>query len=571
MRLLLSAFLICAVLVPFRARAGDGSSVTAPQQIAPWQGGFILLPEGTLKRFVHGALQGPGPGVGNYWQTSGDGGNTWSEKVFAYDGPPANLPLLDQDGEYHVFPMVARKEGEGKTIAVDFFIDVWHVRTTGGGKVWEAPQRIFAGYVGSLNSVMQLRSGRIILPFAEWLPNIPEGPPLGPNRVTCVYSDDGGATWQKSPSQLSAPCYTDFNGSGYGACEPVLLELQDGRVYMLARTETGRLYESWSPDGIAWEPLRPSRFLGTDAPAGLLRLNDGRILLFYNACEKPPRVEGAGVYGGRDALIAAVSEDEGKTWRGFREVYRDPTRNESPQKNGDRGTAYPMPYRAPDGQVLLVSGQGRSGATLRLDPEWLLATHQETDFSQGLEDWSVFTSFGPVANWWQDRRQGPALVAHPTQADAKVLQLRRADDEAGDGAVWNFPMGRKGMLRLRLMLQEGFGGAVISLLDRFFDPTDPSAETEAIFTMPITPAGNISLAKRLAPGAWHDLTLDWDLAQQVCAVAVDGEAVAYLKQAYREPLGINYVRFRSTAEGRDPQGLLLERVSVDIEPGTDTP
>ena len=78
------------------------------------------------------------------------------------------------------------------------------------------------------------------------------------------YSDDGGRTWTKSTSDLSSPCYPDFVGNNYGADEPCVLELKDGRLWMLMRTQTGFLYESFSSDhGRTWsEPL----IISDDAP-----------------------------------------------------------------------------------------------------------------------------------------------------------------------------------------------------------------------------------------------------------------------------------------------------------------
>ena len=548
------------------AKASDAieaDAVWAPVLLGPRKRGVVLLPDGTLTTFVSEPVEGNT--YRNATITSKDGGVTWSEPHFEYEGPRAFLPLLDRDGEYHLFPMVARheEEGERRKIAVNYFIDIWHLRTRDSRTAWEEAQVIFKGYVGSINGVAQLRSGRIVLPFAEWLPDRQVGPPTGANVVTCVYSDDGGDTWHKSPSQRTAPTYTDFNGSGYGACEPCIIELKDGRVYMLARTDAGCLYESFSNDGVNWEPLRPTQFLGTDAPAGFLRLEDGRILVYWNGCEKPPRVNRAGVYGGRDALHAAISDDECRTWQGYREVYRDPTRNESPPRSGDRGTAYPFAYRAPHGKVMLATGQGRAGATLLFDPDWLLETHQEDDFSNGLDGWSVFKHFGEPERWWQDRVQGAVLVDHPDTPGAKALHVRRPDEKAGDGAVWNFPMGSKGSLTMGIQVRKGFGGAVLSLMDRFFNPTDPNGDVKAVFSLPIQPDGHLTIKESLDPGCWHTLRFQWDLHARSGVLSVDGVPKVYLKPTCREVRGVNYLRLRSTAETVDPAGLLVERVSVD--------
>jgi BNR repeat-like domain len=567
---LLCTFTLCATAPYAEAPILHASSPDIPVQdvwepvlLGPRLGGVLLMPDGTLTRFV--SVKTEGDAFRNSSIASSDGGKTWSEPRFEYEGPRAMLPLLDRDGEFHVFPMVVRRPEGRREIAVNYFIDILHVGSRDGRTAWSDAQRIFEGYVGSINCVTQLSNGRIIVPFASWIGGRPQGPPTGANVVTCVYSDDRGATWRQSPAALTAPCYTDFNGSGYGACEPVIMELKDGRIYMLARTETGRLYESYSTDGVNWEDLKPSRFLGTDAPAGFLRLPDDRILLFWNGCEKPPRADSAGVYGGRDAVHAAISSDECATWQGFREVYRDPTRNESPQRTGDRGTAYPMPYQGAHGKVIVLAGQGRSGGSLMFDPDWLLETHHEDDFSEGLGEWSVFKHFGPAERWWRDRVQGPVLIDHPSKPGAKALHVRRPDNKPGDGAVWNFPMGTKGKLTLRLLVQEGFGGATLALLDRFFNPTDARVDTEGVFTLPVQPDGHISIAKTLEPGAWQTLRFEWDLPQRTCVIHIDDEPAVYLKPAYRDPVGINYLHIRSTATEIDQAGLLIESVSVDVE------
>ncbi len=540
----------------------DAQSVYAPVVIGSRESGVILMPDGSLKRFISEGLGGGK--FRNYSLTSKDG-VSWGNRTFEFEGIRATLPLLDQDGEYHFFPMVVRQLEEQRKVAVNYFIDVWHVRSTHGGTRWEKGKRIFEGYVGSINNVTQLSNGRIILPFAQWVGGRPTAPPYGANEVTCVYSDDGGATWEQSPARLKAPAYTDFNGSGYGACEPVIIELLDGRVYMLARTETGVLYESWSPDGVNWEPLKPSRFLSTDAPAAFLRLADNRIILFWNGGEKPPRHNGDGVYGGRDAVHAAISSDEGKTWKGFREIYRDPSRNLSPPSYGDRGTAYPMPYLGADGKVIVLAGQGRAGATVMFDPDWLEETSASTKLNDGIEAWSVFKHFGPAKRHWRDRTQGAVLVDHPTQPESKVLHVRRPDEKSGDGALWNFPMSRKGTLKMRMKLNNGFQGASVVLLDRFFNPTDLTGDAEAIARLSIQADGKLSLREKVGLGEWHTLQFKWDLDNRICVVSVDNEEKVFLKPNYRDPLGINYIRIRSVAESLDTNGLLIESIEVEIQ------
>jgi lysophospholipase L1-like esterase len=536
--------------------------VHAPVIVGPAAGnaGIHLLPDGRLKAFLNGSDHEIRSAV------STDGGLTWSEPRLEFKGPGgAGVSLLDRDGEFHVFMSVYRRVGAARNPGIDLFIDVWHARTRNHGARWSTPRPIFEGYCGAQNAVVQLRSGRIVFPFGEWIGGRPVAPPTGAIVTAFVYSDDGGETWRKAAAQLTTPCYTDYNGNNYGADEPVMLEKKDGTVWLLMRSQTGYLYEAFSRDGIRWSEPRPSPFYASTGPPGLLRVSPGRILVFWNNCELPPRLDGAGVYGGRDALHAAISEDEGRTWRGFREVYRDPGRNDNPPGHGDLGTAYPYPYRSTEGKVILVSGQGAGRRNMVMfDPAWLLETRQEEDFARGLDAWGVFKPHGPSRGWFRDRVQGPRLIPDADRPGARVLHLRRPDDKYPDGALWNFPLGPKGTLTLRIRLQPQFAGAVVSLTDRFFNPEDPAGEKEAVFMLPIGPDGRISLQNALQHDRWYTLRFDWDVSSRTCVVSVDGEPKVWLKPSYTPTHGISYLRLRSTAERVDPAGFLVESVKVDV-------
>lgn len=518
----------------------------------------VTYDDGTLESFVRKSGGGKVAIIGT---RSTDSGRTWSEprevvalEVAPWGGP---MPLLDREGELHF--VIPRVRGEGRRPNVDRFIDLYHVRSTAGRTKWTKPQRIYEGYCGALQQVAQLGSGRIIAPFADWLPGVATAPPTGPSVVTCVYSDDGGKSWQRSPAKLTAPCYANYNGGNYGACEPTILELKDGRVWMLIRTQAGYLYESFSADGVNWEEAKPSRFPSSNSPAFPIRLEDGRVVVFWNNCEMPPRVGKDGVYGGRDALHAAISDDEGKTWWGFREVYRDPTRNGSPPKTGDRGTAYPHATLTKDGKILLVSGQGENRRRrFLIDPAWLKPTSAEASF-ENLDEWHVFKGFGPAARFWRDRVAGAQLVEHPDRPSAKALHIRRSNELEADGASWNFPALGAGSLTLRLRMERGFGGAQITLADRFFDPCDDQGEQKSPFSIAIEPDGRFGLSSRLEPGKWHTLELVWN-EYGACAVTLDGKAAAVKAAPGPLPLGVSYLRLRSTATKVDSAGFYVDSV-----------
>ena len=280
---------------------------------------------------------------------SEDGGRNWTDPryllhLFEFGVWQGGQILTLPNGERHAFLLNDANTG-GRSRQ-----DIWHVKSR-NGHFWEGLRRIRPGYTSSLNSVIQLRSGRILLPFSYRANRNWDNRGLGSDSFmghfssTLFYSDDEGKTWQQSPSELKAPIL-DSHGP-YGAIEPVVVELLDGRVWMLLRTQLGRLYESFSTDGITWSRAQPTKLLSSDSPAALMRLGKDKIVLFWNSCLRFPDA-----HGGRQVLHAAISGDEGQTWRGHREVLRDSLRAE-PAPMVEPGMGYPFPTATRDGNILV--------------------------------------------------------------------------------------------------------------------------------------------------------------------------------------------------------------------------
>jgi predicted neuraminidase len=470
--------------------------------------------------------------------SSTDGGVSWSKPETVLKTPGRHWvvsPLVAKDGAIHLFFLKWREE---KT-----FLDVWHTRSSAAGDNWEEPKLIFKGRVGSLRSAIQLGSGRIVLPLhyrvdRSWSKR-GEGMDSflykGQANVTTAYSDDNGATWKLSPAALKAPA-----GSipTYGAAEPVLIELRDGRVWMLIRTQRGRLYESFSRDGVEWTEPRPSQLISSDSPAALTRLHDGRIVLFWNACQRFPYA-----IGGRQVLHGAISNDEGKTWQGMREVYRDPTRDQPPPRGGDFGTSYAAAVETSMGHLLLATGQGDAKALLSIDPEWFMEKRQSDDFAGALDAWSVFGT------------DGVDLITHPKNRNARVLSMKAPKDDWTSGAVWNFPAGQSGRLRLRVFPKKGFDGTDISLTDEFSPPFDEEGELAAIYTFQIAGAVNV--------GKWNTLEFEWSQRKRNCRVSVNGKQVALIPEQRQTVSGVGYLRLKYASDGKSG-ALLIERVDATV-------
>jgi hypothetical protein len=192
---------------------------------------------------------------------------------------------------------------------------------------------------------------------------------------------------------------------------------------------------------------------------------------------------------------------------------------------------------------------GTARSVFRLSPAWLEQKQQLTDFHAGLSDWSIFGT------------RGAELSSDPENAGQKVLSIRRADAEWPSGAVWNFPMGKTGELRLRLRLRPGFGGDTLGLTDEFSVPFDDRDTLYNVFNVPIGKDGKL-LSAALADGHWHQVVLRWNSTSRKCSVTVDGKNAGSI-ESQRTSEGIGYLRFHPMPDTPDG-GLLVRSVEAIV-------
>ncbi|HUE72791.1 MAG TPA: sialidase family protein, partial [Pirellulaceae bacterium] len=160
--------------------------------------------------------------------------------------------------------------------------------------------------------VTQLSSGRLICPVST----TPDIFATGGGHLICVchYSDDGGKTWKQSADTVDQP--------GRGAMEPEVVELADGKLLMIIRTQHGHIATSTSIDGgDHWSAPSKLPVEAPESPATIRTIPaTGDLLLVWNKNYEP----GVGHGGKRSPLTAAVSSDEGNTWRHVRHLEIDP-------------------------------------------------------------------------------------------------------------------------------------------------------------------------------------------------------------------------------------------------------
>lgn len=481
-----------------------------------------------------------------------DGGRNWGKSKEEFELPglriAGNQCIKSANGELLcVFAVWGKGEGgyRGR------LLNLWYCHTDGGGKHWTTPREIFHGYVGALRSFIQLKSGRLLLAFAKAVPEREKAPPKGItdygwNDIISLYSDDEGKTWKPSENSLKIVSQRSKT-TRYGGIEPAIVELKSGKIWMLIRTNSGYLYESYSDDGgKSWEEPKATEFISSNSPAAILRLSDNRIIIFWcsDQCWDNPR---SYADGGRGILHAAISDDGGKTWKGFREVLTKPV--EDLPKHGDFGTAYSSAIETTDNKVVLASGQGAGRAIVLFDPDWLEDSFAMDDFSNRLVQWTMF-----------DGDSATCLSTLPGEKNREALLVRKSENKKylNTEAEWNFPMMSQGEMILKVRKNSGSKGINLALTDHFSTCGDTLANEHAVFTFSLDGKKNV----------WRDakedieIKIQWDIRKERAKLYLNRKLASTAKMQRRPYFGVNYLRIGIPDNAEDMAGYYVRSVRV---------
>lgn len=226
--------------------------------------------------------------------------------------------------------------------------------------VWSNPVRIWHG--ASLQKPTVLKNGTWVLPISlwnrdkialygdhQWLrhPYKEAYHALDSLRAAHVFmSKDEGKTWERG-GKVVFPSQT-FD-------EHMIVELNDGRLWMTARTGKEGIQQSFSSDGgYTWSA--PQKYLKNQSARHFIRrLASGDLLLIKHGKINERTKK-------RSHLTAYISKDDGKTWLGGLLLdERD-------------GVSYPDGFEAPDGTIYIAYDYNRAK-----NGDYLLAKFTEQD------------------------------------------------------------------------------------------------------------------------------------------------------------------------------------------------
>jgi len=288
--------------------------------------------------------------------TSDDDGETWSKPRLVVDSHSKNLPRKRSILVGNLWTDTLGRLWLIFDQSIDMFdgrAGVWAAicdNPDAEKPAWSKPRRIWHGV--TLNKPTVLANGEWMLPisldqrggFGPFKGCFAE---LDPLRGANVFvSNDKGATWQRrGMAVFPKPSWH----------EHMIVQRNDGSLWMLARTNNGIMESTSADEGRTWSKPVASAIKHPAARFHIRRMQSGRLLLIKHG-------DKIDQHNGRVQLSAWLSDDDGKTWQGGLVL------------DERKGISYPDGFQAPDGTIYISYDRNRS-----TDGEILLARFTEDD------------------------------------------------------------------------------------------------------------------------------------------------------------------------------------------------
>lgn len=408
------------------------------------------------------------------------------------------------------------------------------------------------------------------------------------------YSDDCGETWKIVDPGMAPMFEKKWPHKGIrwqqNFRESSIVELSDGSLTMFARTATDYLYITRSYDGgESWTTPEPSIFHSTGTNPCAYNLSDGRIVLCWCNTKPLPELEGEeGVwedyFTNRDVNHIAITEDDGKTWKGFREMALNPIRHNPDFRAfggntfGDKSVHQFEILELPFNKLMVAYGQASACAKiLILDLDWLYEKSRKNTPVDGLENLSTQSYIKSLPNGFRGNRaevteytghcnynriSSVMVVPNPYDEGFEALSFMTNEDERLvsniAGAVWNFPIARKGTVRVRAKI--GGLGLRVSLLDHWMNPTDD--------TLPYFADYSIVLREDMhEKDEMAEFVFNFDCDKGEVTLTVGDYVKLTSRMNNNHPMGLCYLHMQTAAPNgvQDPEETIVSHLTFNAE------
>lgn len=343
----------------------EGWKITSPGILLPETVEDLQdLPMGPFVRLENGGIATID---GTNCLISNDDGKSWASYPIFEDPDQFQISneraLLKTKGGVLILAFMNLKERENWDWQSDISdspgakLPTYTARSLDGGKTWVDVQKLHNEWTGAIRDIIETKSGNIV--FTSMM--IRHNP--GHHTVLTYKSGSDGKSWIRSN-------IIDLGGIGHhsGVTEATVEQLDDGRLWLLMRTNWGTFWEAFSmDDGEYWHTIRPTNIEASSAPGLLKRLESGRLILVWNR-RFPEGKDQYPLTGGdnqwsevaasnhREELSISFSEDNGKSWATPQVIAKIDTENsyEPPVK----WISYPYVFEHSPGELWVTTMQG---------------------------------------------------------------------------------------------------------------------------------------------------------------------------------------------------------------------
>ena len=245
-----------------------------------------------------------------HYRHSTDAGASWADAALLTSGGTAVYPCsLEASGSLlHLIWPDSRNAGAW---------EVYHKRSTDGGKTWGPEARLTPGVdLFRMGTAASGASLHVVWGSRRLLEKVPAGDSTWTwtwGEIYYLRSTDGGATWEKQ-IRLTQPEATAMRPGVAAAGKYVHVIWFDRRDSKLKPAWDWEIYYKRSTDGGAtWGPdVRMSHTRAHSRHPQILATAGGRVCCIW---EDEQKWEGGDKWSGDGALYAAVSTDNGRTWK----------------------------------------------------------------------------------------------------------------------------------------------------------------------------------------------------------------------------------------------------------------
>ncbi len=151
-------------------------------------------------------------------------------------------------------------------------LPTYAVRSLDGGRTWQDIQRLHTEWTGMIRDIVETKEGNVVFTSMKMAHN------PGHHTVLTYTSNDSGKSWL--PSNV-----IDLGGIGHhsGVFESTLVQLRNGYLWMILRTNWGNFWQTFSNDeGLTWKDIGPTNIDASSSPGIIKRLKSGRLVLVWN-------------------------------------------------------------------------------------------------------------------------------------------------------------------------------------------------------------------------------------------------------------------------------------------------